>query len=65
MSLKDDGFKYVYQEGKFLWRHPNLINNDAIDCTDISDFELKSLIKKIINKKGEWYEGKSMDESDR
>lgn len=45
MSLKDLGFRYVFQNEKFSWLHPANINPNSVDCTDMPDAEFELFVE--------------------
>jgi hypothetical protein len=49
MGLKEDGFRFVYQDGLFDWLHPSEISRYAVDCTDMTEDEFVEFVKQITN----------------
>ena len=47
MSLKDQGFRFIYVNGAFCWLHPAEIQipADVVDCTDMSDEEFDLFVR--------------------
>lgn len=44
MSLQDDGFRFVYQDGVFTWRHEAEIKPEAIDCTEMTEDDFEKIV---------------------
>ena len=54
MSLQDEGFRFVLQDGLFNWVHPNLIRPESVDCTDMPDKEFNAFVETVLTRsKGE------------
>jgi hypothetical protein len=46
MTLQDEGFRLVHQDGRFAWTHPAEIQDGAVDCTDMSDEEYEETVAR-------------------
>lgn len=43
-GLRAEGFRYVYQDGQFVWRHPLEVKPGAVDCSDMDDDEFTAFV---------------------
>lgn len=48
MSLKDERFRFVCRNDKFLWVHKAEMRDGDIDCTDMPEDEFVELVKEKI-----------------
>lgn len=49
--LKEQGFRFVWQNGVFCWKHPSEIQHDAIDCTDMDADEFVAIVREKMSEK--------------
>lgn len=55
MSLKEEGFRFMYiGDGEYEWIHETRIEDEFIDCTDMTDDEFDNFVfaeqEKINNR---------------
>ena len=51
MSLQEQGFRFVLQDGEFDWLHPALIKPEAVDLTDLSEHEFSVFVERELAKR--------------
>lgn len=44
MSLKEEGYRFIYQDGLWSWQHPAIVKPGAIDATDLDDEAFEALV---------------------
>jgi hypothetical protein len=47
-GLQDQGFRFVLQDGKFDWVHPNLLKPEAVDLTDMPEREFNVFVETVL-----------------
>jgi hypothetical protein len=47
LTLQDQGYRFVLQDGRYDWAHPAEVGPDAIDCTDMSDDEFERVVRYL------------------
>lgn len=47
--LRDQGFRFVYRKGAFLWAHPTTLLADDVDCTDMTDEEFELFVVRHVD----------------
>ena len=50
MSLQDEGFRFVLQDGLFGWVHPALLKSEAVDCTDMPEREFNAFVETVLTR---------------
>lgn len=50
MSLQDEGFRFVLQDGEFNWVHPALLKPEAMDCTDMPEKEFNAFVETVLTR---------------
>lgn len=45
-TLEDAGYRFVYSNGEFGWRHPLEVPADAVDLTDVGDDEFELFVAR-------------------
>lgn len=46
MNLRDQGFRFVFRAGRYLWAHPSEGQQQDIDCTDMPDDKFAVFVEK-------------------
>lgn len=46
--LQSEGFRFVFQDGRWSWTHPALIKPDAIDGTDMNDEDFEAAVLATV-----------------
>lgn len=48
MTLEEQGWKYMYRgKGQYGWTHPACIEDNYVDCTDMSDDEFGYFVHRM------------------
>lgn len=49
MTLHDQGRRYVFRDGAFVWSHPADMTSGDMDCTDMNDDEFETFVEAVKN----------------
>ena len=45
-GLAGQGFRFVFQDGRYVWRHALEVKPGAIDCSDMDDEAFERFVSK-------------------
>jgi hypothetical protein len=43
-NLRGQGFRFVFEDGRYVWRHALEVRPGAVDCSDMDDDEFAQFV---------------------